>query len=278
MALIQNIVVYQLITKLVKWEGWQRPAPGDFLLRRGGFHHYDLWMLILRLTTGVMTAIVRFFITIAVALITLTRADVSPLPAWIERYLLLDTGSKSFQSLVKVYHHFNNPIFRVACWILTEDSKLRRHATGNLRNGLATVRQLCGKIKWEGAEEEQRLAPGVESSNKSDTSETAKEIQSKEAKDNNESESSNAAKETEPKKQTQVTVRSRRHSGLGVLRWRLAIMLHHFPRLRYHRAHYLAQKHAKAPHYWKTGAPTRDAKEPFGDEAKDESSEIEVVL
>ena len=181
-------------------------------------------MLIVRLATGVMTAVVRFFLTVAVALITLTRADVSPLPAWIERYFLLDTGSKSFQAAVKAYHHFNNPIFRVACWILAEDPKRRRQAVLEFENGVATVGQLCGRIRWYSGSE---------------------------SEDDDEGDTSKSKKEAVSTKDTRVTVRTRRRSGLGVLRWRLAIMLHRFPQLRYYRAHYLARKDAKKPNYWK---------------------------
>ena len=243
------------------------------MLRRGGFHHYDLWMLVVRLFTGVMTAIVRLFITIAVALLTLTRADVSPLPAWIERYLLLDTGSKSFQATVKACHQFNNPIFRVACWVLVEDSQRRRKATGKLRSGMATVQQLCGKIKSCDDEEMQSVTSEVKYNNEADT---LTEITSKEENANDEPDSPKTAKEVEQKKDTQITVRSRRHSGLGVLRWRLAIMLHRFPHLQYYRAHYLARKGAKEPHVWKT-VSVRAAQESLTGQVEDLSSMLEVT-
>ena len=230
--LLKKIVVYSIITRRVKWEGWKRAQPGDFVLRRGCFHVYDLWMLISRLATGIMTALIRFFITIAIALVTLTRADVSPLPAWIERYLLLDTGSRSFQGAVKAYHHFNNPIFRVACWMLTEDSKRRRKAAFGFGNGMATVAQMCGRIKWHSTSE---------------------------AKDDDCDASASAKQDASTTKDKKITVKTRRRSGLGVLRWRLAIMLHRFPQLRYYRAHYLAQKNVKKPNYWKQQLARDDA-------------------
>jgi len=234
--LLKKIIVYNIITKQVKWEGWKRAQPGDFVLRRGWFHMYDLWMLIARLATGIMTALVRFFITVAVALVSLTRADVSPLPAWIERYLLLDSGSRSFQAAVKAYHHFNNPIFRVACWILTEDSKRRKELAAKGEFGVVTVDKLCGKVKFDDGKEEVDEAS--------------------EAKDD-ESDTSTSAKEAASTKDTQITVKTRRRSGLGVLRWRLAIMLHRFPQLRYYRSHYLARKDTVARHSWKQGV-TKD--------------------
>ena len=233
--LLKSVVVYKIITKQMKWEGWKRERPGEFLLCRGWFHHYDLYMLIVRLATGFVVALVRFIMTIVIALITLTRANVSPLPAWVERYALLDTGSKSFQATLKVNHLFNNPIFRVACWLLVEDSAHRRACTAGKKDVgsyLASVDQLCGKFKL--FEEE---AHTVETK-KNDDPDTAAQTQNK----------------ADVAEDTRVTVRPRRRSGLGVLRWRLAIMLHHYPQLRFYRAHYLARAGGKKPHSWKQGA------------------------
>ena len=260
--LFKRIVVYKIITKRMKWEGWKRDEAGEFLLQRGWFHHYDLFMLIVRLATGFVTALVRFIITVGVALVTLTRANVSPLPAWIERYTLLDTGSKSFQAVLKVNHRFNNPIFRVACWVLMEDSARRRELTAaasatdaaddgkqikdasDVPGDLVSVEQLCGQIKLF---EEEEGANNVETK-KTDAPDTTEETQ----------------KKVDVAEDTQVTVKTRRHSGLGVLRWRLAIMLHHYPQLRYYRAHYLAREDAKKPHSWKQG-PARDPEMPTTD-------------
>ena len=229
-VLFKKIVLYNLITKQVQWEGWQRPYPGDFLLCRACFHLFDLWELITRLVTGVITAIVRLILAIGIALITLPSAATSPLPAWVERYTLLDQGSKSFQAAIKAYHRFNNPIFRVACWLLVEDSEQRRLLAGKAGTRVSTVEQMCGKIKLFDSEEKQDV----------------------EAKDDDESDSSKKQKKAESEQETKITVKTRRHSGLGVLRWRLAIMLHRFPQLRYYRAHYLAQHDPKKPpNRWK---------------------------
>ena len=215
----------------MKWKGWKRAAAGDFLLLRGCFHHYDLWMLIVRLVTGLMTAVVRFFITIGIALLTLTRADLSPLPAWVERYTLLDSGSRSFHAAVKAYHHFNNPVFRVACWLLAEDSQRRRQVAGQIGTCMVTVEQLCGRIKWSSVDEAQDATLEAKHDDNPDTSTTHEQ--------------------TTSTSDTEIVVRTRRHSGLGVLRWRLAIMLHRFPQLRYHRSHYLERAGFKKPNYWK---------------------------
>ena len=224
--LFKKVVVYNLITKRVKWKGWKREEMGDFILLRAVFHLYDLWMLITTLVTGFMTAVIRFIITVGVALVTLTSANTSPLPAWIERYVLLDTGSKSFQAVLKANHDFNNPIFRVACWLLTEDSA-RRRDTGGAATGLAPIEVLCGQLKLvdEGAKTE--------------------------TKKNNEPDTSQPQERVDKPDDTTISVKTHRRSGLGVLRWRLAIMLHRFPQLRFYRAHYLAQNADKVRNKWK---------------------------
>ena len=178
---------------------------------------------------------------VSIAMVTLTKANVSPLPAWVERYLLLDTGSKSFQAVIKANHHFNNPVFRVACWLLVEDSAYRRTMVGDSRSAFVSAVQLCGQVTL--CDEEGVGTP------KEDTNKEQKEV---DMIDEAKITGLNAADNTGKK------VQKRRHSGLGVLRWRLAIMLHHYPQLRCYRAHYLARKDAKKPHYWKQEVNIKD--------------------
>ena len=102
-----------------------------------------------------------------------------------------------------------------------------------------TVAQLCGRLKWDDVREEEDGA-ALEAKNKDKADTSAIDEQSTSTLD------------------TQVAVRTRRHSGLGVLRWRLAIMLYRFPQLRYHRAHYLARVGAKKPNYWKQDVSRED--------------------
>ena len=137
------IVVLAIYNSLVKkffvytWITNQKGDQGDRILLRKWFHMYDLWMFFIRLGTSFITALTRFIIAIAVALFTLPRTNVSPLPSWIERYTALDTGSKSFNAVIKLYNEFNQPVFNVACWLLEEESKDRRlqHSTDDARDG-----------------------------------------------------------------------------------------------------------------------------------------------
>lgn len=126
------IVVLAIYNSLVKkffvytWITNQKGDAGDRIILRKWFHMYDLWMFFTQLGTSFITALTRFIIAIAVALFTLPRTNVSPLPSWIERYTALDTGSKSFNAVIKLYNEFNQPVFNVACWLLEEESKDRR--------------------------------------------------------------------------------------------------------------------------------------------------------
>ena len=87
---------------------------------------FELWELLTQVAIGLGKSIVRFVLVIVSALLSLPRIDRSPFPAWIEYYLLLDSGSKSYQGVIVLYHVHNNPVMRVACWVLQEDSRDRR--------------------------------------------------------------------------------------------------------------------------------------------------------
>jgi Ca2+-binding EF-hand superfamily protein len=112
--------------------------PYDHVRMRRLYHLYDLVTIFLKIAAGFMTAFVRFIITIVIALFTLPRIDVSPLPAWIERYLELDAGSKSFHAVLKSYHTFNHPLHITACWALIEHSKQRKIVDKKVKSQLET--------------------------------------------------------------------------------------------------------------------------------------------
>ena len=64
---------------------------------------FDLYKILLQIVAGLVKALVRFILVILVALFSLPRLDRSPFPAWLEMYLLLDTGSKSYQGMILLY-------------------------------------------------------------------------------------------------------------------------------------------------------------------------------
>ena len=128
---------------------------------------------------------------------------------------------------------------------------------------MVTVDQLCGKVKFDDSKEEVDAASEAKD-DESGTSASAKDGQEEvdaasEAKDDESDTSASAKDDASTTKDTKITVKTRRRSGLGVLRWRLAIMLHRFPQLQYYRAHYLARKNAKKPNYWKQQLARDDA-------------------
>merc|ERR1712087_605808 len=87
---------------------------------------FDLWEILIKIAASVVTAIIRFVLTIVAVVISLPRMDRSPFPAWMEVYLLLDSGSRSYQGLILLSHQHNNPILRVFCWRLQENAEARR--------------------------------------------------------------------------------------------------------------------------------------------------------
>jgi len=67
-----------------------------------------------------------------ISLVSLPRMTRSPLPAWFEYYLLLDSGSRSYQALVLLQHTYNHPVMRVAAWILEDVPAERTVSTSSL--------------------------------------------------------------------------------------------------------------------------------------------------
>lgn len=117
-TLCKKLFVMRIITKMTKEQG-------DHIAHRRAFHVYDLIMLFLRMYTGFAVGVARFAASAILGLFSTTRIDVSPLPAWVERYTMIDTGSKAFIAVARMHHEFSNPTFRVAAWLLAEDAPVR---------------------------------------------------------------------------------------------------------------------------------------------------------
>jgi hypothetical protein len=94
--------------------------------RRYAWMAYDLFQIFTTCVTGIMTAIVRFILAVVSLIFSLPRTDISIFPAWLEYYLLLDSGAKSYRGVVVLHHMHNNPIMRVFVWTLEEEAALRR--------------------------------------------------------------------------------------------------------------------------------------------------------
>jgi hypothetical protein len=90
------------------------------------FMGFDLLQLMVMIITSITSALVRFALVVVISLFSLTRVTKSPMPAWLEEYLLLDTGSKSFQGLILLTHCNNHPVMRTAVWMMEEDAVRRR--------------------------------------------------------------------------------------------------------------------------------------------------------
>lgn len=124
--------------------------PYDHIKHRRWYHWYDLIQLFLQLYTGIMTAIVRFIMVVVIGLVSIPRLDRSPMPAWLERYLLLDNGSKSYQGVILQQHTFNNPVGHCAAWAFNElvkDAAARRKMHGTADSPDARGRTRAGLIR-----------------------------------------------------------------------------------------------------------------------------------
>ena len=132
----KKFAVYKFITN-------QAGPMGDRLIQRRVFHVYDIIMMFLKMATGIMTALTRFIMAMVIAIFTLPRMDASPLPGWVERYLLLDMGSQSYHAMIMVHHRHSNPHVLVACRALrdtSDDPPARRRARNRFGLALTLLR------------------------------------------------------------------------------------------------------------------------------------------
>lgn len=145
------LVAFALINPLIKLIATKIIVSKKYIIYRYCWAVFELWELLTQVAIGLGKSIVRFVLVIVSALLSLPRIDRSPFPAWIEYYLLLDSGSKSYQGVIVLYHVHNNPVMRVACWVLQEDSRDRRIKEVRASRDLATPRyRLCAN-KWQKA-------------------------------------------------------------------------------------------------------------------------------
>jgi Ca2+-binding EF-hand superfamily protein len=124
--IIATAVVNIILKKTFGYKLATNAKPHDHVKMRRLYHLYDAVQIMMTMAAGFMLAFIRFIITCVIALGTLPFMDRSPIPAWVERYLLLDTGSKSYHSMILLYHTFNHPLHISACWMILEDSRRRK--------------------------------------------------------------------------------------------------------------------------------------------------------
>lgn len=150
-ALILTIIGFALINPLLKLAATKVMFTKKSIKWRYGWAAFELWELMTQVAAGLVKSIVRFVLVLLVVFFSLPRLDRSPFPAWVEYYLLLDAGSKSYQGVILTYHLHNNPIMRVACWILQEDARDRRNPDKRAALGLVTPKRRRGCNRWQKA-------------------------------------------------------------------------------------------------------------------------------
>lgn len=148
LTMILTLIAVAAVNPLIKIIVGKLAVHKKYIKMRFLWGVFELWELLTQVAAGIVKSIVRFVMVIVAVLFSLPRIDRSPFPAWIEYYLLLDTGSKSYQGMICMYHVHNNPVMRVACWILLEDSRDRRDATKRAARSLVTPRQRRFANMW----------------------------------------------------------------------------------------------------------------------------------
>ena len=87
---------------------------------------YDVAQSFVSMFTGITTALTRMILAIVMAIVTVPRLDRSAYPAWVSRYLNLDSGLQSYYGVIVQCHTFNNPIAVVFVSHLLEAVRVKR--------------------------------------------------------------------------------------------------------------------------------------------------------
>jgi len=82
----------------------------DFIKRRRLFALLDLFLYYTGILAGIVGALVRFILLLAVSLFGITRVDTPLYPNWVLSFLYLDAINKSYIASIFMYHIHNHPI------------------------------------------------------------------------------------------------------------------------------------------------------------------------
>jgi len=121
LATILAPIIIKMVAKIYFGKKW--------LKKRYFFMAFELYEILIRIAASIVTAAVRAILAFCLAVVSLPRMDRSPFPAWVEAYLLLDTGSRSYQGTILITHQHNHPVLRVFAWIMegcADDAAARR--------------------------------------------------------------------------------------------------------------------------------------------------------
>jgi len=138
-----NPIIKLIVTKII--------VAKDHIVYRYCWAAFELYEILSQVVAGVAKSITRFVLVLVGVFISLPRIDRSPFPAWIEYYLLLDSGSKSYQAMIVMYHIHNHPVMRVAAWILQQDASDRRDGVKAAERGLVSPHKRRVANRWRKA-------------------------------------------------------------------------------------------------------------------------------
>ena len=83
----------------------------DTIRFRRAFAIFELFLLYLGITAGVVAGLLRFVLMLLVGLFSLAKLDVPIIPIWIlKRIMWLDFPNGSYFATVLLHHTHNNPI------------------------------------------------------------------------------------------------------------------------------------------------------------------------
>jgi len=117
--------------------------------RRYAFMAFDAFRIFLTIIVGFTKGLVRFILVIVSTLISLPRMDRSPFPAWVETLLLLDSGSKSYQGMIVMWHQQSNPVLNAFVWIVEAEAAVRRGDHGDPEPlGFASPKKKAVANRW----------------------------------------------------------------------------------------------------------------------------------
>jgi Retinol binding protein receptor len=125
---VRRIIGYELLTSA-------SGPMGDRIAHRRLYMLYDVVQAYLTMFTGIVTAIVRMVTVLGVTILSMPRLDQTPMPAWLGRYLLLDTATRSYRGVLVQHHAFNHPIAVVFLHVLSDAVASRRQEAKAVEQG-----------------------------------------------------------------------------------------------------------------------------------------------
>lgn len=118
--LIVGILVPMVINLVMMFLFQEFLAAKTHINRRWAWALWEVWDLTAQLLVGIAKGLVRWIMTVVIALFAITRAEKDTLPAWVIEIAgpMLDPVASRVKAMMQMTHMHNAPVFRVAAWII----------------------------------------------------------------------------------------------------------------------------------------------------------------